>query len=365
LTAGTRYFRTDTSEVGSTAGSFGCQFIDTPTAPNPCVNHSNVTNVDAENLDRIFSGFRSRANLSWNVTDEALLYYTWSQGYRAGGFNRAPFAASPNSPLAPGFASDQAQARKHGGWVAPLSFAPDNLTNNELGWKTMWMDRRIQWDGAIYQEDWKNAQISVGAAGVISEGVILNGGNRRVRGIETSGVARVATGLTLEAGAAWSHSELIKQTSLLWVDGTPIDFSALQSPFSGGRLSNPGGAPGSPLAGAPPFQGNIRARYEFALNNFGAFAQIDAVHQSHSLASTDQLSLDLQRNSVAYDLPAFTTYDGALGVGKDAWLVQVYGDNLTDTRAALYANDSQWYKAVTVSRPRTIGLRFSYKFSEK
>ncbi len=87
------------------------------------------------------------------------------------------------------------------------------------------------------------------------------------------------------------------------------------------------------------------------------------MHQSHSLATTDQLSLDLQGNSTAYDLPAFTTYDAALGVGKDAWLVQVYGENLTDTRAQLYANYTQWYKAITVSRPRTIGLRFSYKFS--
>jgi len=33
-----------------------------------------------------------------------------------------------------------------------------------------------------------------------------------------------------------------------------------------------------------------------------------------------------------------TTYDAALGVGKDAWVVQLYGENLTDTRAQLYAN---------------------------
>ncbi len=362
LTTGTRYFRTDSSVVGSTVGGFGCQLINNPTAPNPCVSHSNFTNVNAENLDRAYSGFRSRANLSWKVTDEALLYYTWSQGYRAGGSNRAAFAAPPNSPLAPGLAADQVQAHMHGGWVASLDFAPDNLTNNELGWKTMWMDRRIQWDGAIYQEDWKNAQIGVGAAGVISYGVILNGGNYRVRGIETSGVARMATGFTIESGAAWNHSELVKQAPFLWTDGVPIDFGALRT-SSGDKLSNPGGAPGSTLAGAPPFQVNIRARYEFALNTYGAFAQIDAVHQSHSRASTDQLALDLQRNSIAYDLPSFTTYDGALGFGRDAWLVQVYGENLTDTRAELFANYSQWYKAVTVSRPRTLGLRFSFKFS--
>ena len=361
LTAGTRYFRTDSSEVGSTVGGFGCRFVDNPTVP--CVNHSNFTNINAENLNRTFSGFRSRGNLSWKVTENALLYYTWSQGYRAGGFgfNRGPSPAAASSPLAPGPAPYQAQAREHNGWAAPLDFTPDNLTNNELGWKTMWRDRRIQWNGAIYQEDWNNAQVNIGAIGLISS-VILNGGNYRVRGVETSVVARVTAGLTFEGGAAWNHSELVEQAPFLWRDGTPIDFRALQT-SDGRKLSNPGGAVGSPLAGAPPFQGNIRARYEFTFNGYDAFAQLDAVHQSHSLATTDQLSLDLQRNSIAYDLPAFTTYDGALGVGKDAWLVQVYAENLTDTRAQLYANYSQWYKAVTVSRPRTIGLRFSYKFS--
>jgi iron complex outermembrane recepter protein len=360
LTAGTRYSRTDTSEVGSSVGAAGCYTgADGPPGtgpmamvPNPCLNHSNFTNINAEGLERNFSGFRSRANLSWKVTEDALLYYTWSQGFRAGGFNRAPFPANNNSPLALG---NSPQATEHGGWVSPLAFAPDSLTNNELGWKTMWMDRRVQWNGAIYQENWDHVQIDGGASGILSYGVILNGGNYRVRGVETSGTARVTNGLTLEAGADWNHSELVREATLLWQDGTPIDFSTLHIP-------NPGGALGSPLAGAPPFKGNIRARYEFAFDGYAPFAQIDAVHQSHSLAETNNLLLDLQGKSTAYDLPAFTTYDGALGVGKDAWLVQVYGENLTDTRAQLYANYWQWYKAITVNRPRTLGLRFSYRF---
>ena len=281
----------------------------------------------------------------------------------AGGFNRSAYLTGGSSPLVAGPNPWQVQARLHGGWQPPQAFAPDSLTNNELGWKTMWVDRRIQWNGAIYQEDWNQAQIVVYANDVINNGEILNGGDYRVRGVETSGVARVTTGLTIEAGAAWNHSELLKQATFLWADGTPIDFSALQS-SRGRKLSNPSGALGSPLAGAPPFQGNIRARYDFAFNGYNAFAQISAVHQSHSFATTDQLRVDLQGQSIAYDLPAFTTYDGALGVGKDAWLVQVYGENLTDTRAELYANYAQWYKATTVSRPRTIGLRLSYKFGQ-
>jgi hypothetical protein len=182
-----------------------------------------------------------------------------------------------------------------------------------------------------------------------------------VHGIETSGLARITTGLAVEAAVTWNHSELVKEATFLWADGTPIDFSVLEN-SSGGKVANPGGVLGSPLAGAPPFQGNIHVRYDFAFNGYNAFAQIGAVHQSHSLATTDQLGFDPQGKSLAYDLPAFTTYDAALGVGKDAWLAQVYGENLTDTRAQLYANYAQWYKGITVSRPRTIGLRLRYKF---
>jgi iron complex outermembrane receptor protein len=363
LTAGTRYSRTETSEVGSTVGSSGgCELIFNPTAPNPCVNHSFFINIDSEDLDRTSSSFRSRANLSWKVTEDALLYYTWSQGFRAGGFNRASYLCGCYSPLDPGDNPWQTQAKAHRGWKPPLAFAPDSLVNNEIGWKTMWGDRRIQWNGAIYQEGWNKAQIALSPEGVTgSLGQTVNGGNYRVRGVETSGVARVTTELTVEAGAAWTHSELVKHATFLWEDGTPIDFGALRRP-SGQKIPEPDGALGSPLAGAPTFRGSIRVRYEFAFNGYDAFAQFGAVHQSHSLATTDTASVDLQGHSIAYDLPAFTTYDGALGVGKDGWLVQVYAENLTDTRADMFANYFQWYKAVTVNRPRTIGVRMSYKF---
>jgi iron complex outermembrane recepter protein len=362
LTAGTRYFSTNTTEVGSVVGSFGCGLINNPDppVPNPCLNHFDFTNLNALGLDRTYSGFKSRANVSWKVNEDALLYYTWSQGFRSGGFNRG--SGPPGySPLFPGkIFSWQAQANSNGGWRAPLAFAPDGLTNNEVGWKTTWLDRRLQWNGTLYQENWKHAQIGAFDAELLG-GAVINGGNYRVRGVETSVVSRIASGLTLEVGAAWNQSELVKEASFFWADGKPIDFSSLHT-LNGQKLSNPAGTLGSPLAGAPAFQGNLRARYEIAFGGYNAFVQFGAVHQSHSLATTDRLGLDLQGNFVAYDLPPFTAYDGSLGIGKDAWLVQLYGENLTDMRAELYANYSLNYKAITVNRRRTMGLRFSYKF---
>ena len=44
-------------------------------------------NEQADNTNQS-DGFRSRANLTWRVTSDVLLYATWSEGYRPGGFNR-------------------------------------------------------------------------------------------------------------------------------------------------------------------------------------------------------------------------------------------------------------------------------------
>jgi iron complex outermembrane recepter protein len=349
VTAGTRYYSIDTTEVGSSGGSFGCQLLYNPTAPNPCVNHSNVTNLNAEHLDATYSGFRSRANLSWKVTADVLLYYTWSQGYRPGGFNRSSNAPGANSPLA-------------GIFVSPLAYKPDTLTNNEVGWKSEWLGHRLMFDGAVYQEDWKNTQITVFDPGVTGNQIFTtNGPDYRVRGLEAQLEARVTSGLTVAASAAWNSSALVKTVDFVDKNGNPIVWSDYRD-SSGNPLRNPFGQLGDPLAQCPPFEANVRVRYELAIGQYEWFWQVDGTHQAHSYASTDRLTKDFQGNSVAYDDPGFSTYDASLGVSRDAWQVKLYDENLTDTRAQLYANYAQWYKAVTINRPRTIGLQVSYQF---
>lgn len=358
LTAGTRYYRITTTEVGSAVGSFGCQLIFNPAAPDPCINHSNGGNLDSLGLNRTYTGFKSRGNLTWKATDDVLVYYTFSQGFRAGGFNR-PNAVESGSPLA-----TSPDAIAHGPFVPPVAFRPDELTNNELGWKTQWFEQRLQFNGAVYRENWKDAQIAIFDPGVTGNLTFsANGGTYTVRGLEATVVARPIEPLTITASANWNHSELKDEATLTWGDGTAINFAALTDK-NGQPLSNPGGTKGNPLAGAPPFQGNIRVRYDFPIGVRQGFVQVAALHQGHSLATTDRLTKDLQGNSIAYDLAAYTTYDASVGVAADAWTVQLYGQNLSDERAELYANARQWYKAVTVNRPRTIGLSFSYKFTD-
>jgi outer membrane receptor protein involved in Fe transport len=341
LTLGTRYYKIDNHTYGGDVGSFYCKAFSPTTYFGPCLTPYG-TDLNTQNPNSLTAkGFKSRGNLSWKVMDNFLVYYTWSQGFRPGGFNRG---SSCHLPDAQGV--DQ--------YCTPKSYLSDDLTNNEFGWKTEWFGRRLQFNGTVYQEDWKNVQVGFfdpqGGLGNLTFGT--NGPNYRVRGLELQVVARVTTGLTVQGAASWNSTN--ETNSPYLIDNNPATPNYGQNITS---IPNPYGPIGSPLANSPPFQGNIRVRDEWAMNDYTAFWQVGGQHQAHSLSATGFVE--------AYDQPGFSTYDAALGVGKGAWTLQLVGENLTDTNASLFTSSRQFVITETPMRPRTLALRFGYKFTEK
>lgn len=361
VTGGTRYYSMDTFQKGAKGGSYGCRpgglyTFDPGNIPGACDSGLNLDTFkvppgnerysdSSVGLNKTYKGFRSRANLTWKITPEAMVYYTWSQGFRPGGFNRSSgFVSAGQSPL-------------KGIFLTPIGFAPDNLTNNEIGFKTEWLDHRIRFNGTFYREDWKNAQIGLFDPGVLGNLTFTtNGPDYRVRGFETEITAVVIRGLTISLSGAWNHSELTNTPALNGADGKPINFEAI-------GLHNPYGEKGSPLAMSPPVQGNAQVRYEFPVMDYTAWVQGSAIHRGHMFSTTDRLQTNpVDNSSIAYDLPAYTSYDGAVGVSKDAWSVQLYGENLTDSRGITFATFAQRIRENTVIRPRTISIKIGYKF---
>jgi iron complex outermembrane receptor protein len=273
----------------------------------------------------------------------------WSQGYRPGGFNRAP-----------GTSAKVLDQNGVGQYFTPAGYAPDQLTNNEIGWKTQWFDHRLEFNGAVYKEDWKNVQLAFFDPKDLGNLTFnTNGANYRVKGVETQLVARVTRGLTIVGSVAWNSTEQTNSPLLIANNPASVNFG---KPIT--TIANPYGVQGSPLAQSPPFQGNLRARYEWSINEYQAFIQLGAAHQAHSLSLTGNAPSIAPTGSItqAFDQPAFTTYDGALGISKDAWNVQVYGQNLTDTRGLTFISSSQAVETQSVIRPRVVGVKFGYKF---
>ena len=362
VTAGGRYYRMDTFEVGSKGGSYGCRpggLYSKLTVASPCDSGLNLDTLvvpkgneaysdKSIGLGKLYKGGITRGNVTWHFSDAGLVYYTYSQGFRPGGFNRSSgFVSAGQSPL-------------KGIFLTPIGFKPDKLTNNEIGFKTQWLDHRLQINGAFYREDWKDVQIGLFDPGVLGNLTFTtNGPDYRVNGFETDIQARVTSGLTVSFSASWNHSELTNRPTLKDKNGNPIVFENLTPP-----LHNPYGATGSPLAQSPPFQANLRIRDEFTIGDYKAFWQVAALRKSHSFSTTDRLASENDgKTPIAYDLPSYSAYDASIGIAKEAWALELYGTNISDERGITFSSYAQRIKEDTVIRPRTVMLRLSYKFS--
>ena len=349
-TVGTRYYNFNNTEKGAFGGGFGC--FEAGSAPCSAGGGS----IDAEHLQETYSGFKSRANLTWKITPDAMVYYTWSQGYRPGGFNR-----TRNGP----FVADEKGVNQY---YTPKGYAPDQLVNNELGWKSEWLNHRVLFNGAVYKEKWTNVQFPIfDPAYLGSQAFVTNGPDYEVKGLELQLVARVTNGLSIQGGASWNSSKQTNAPLLLANNPDSGNFGKpVTTTVDGAQVPIPNvyGASGSSLAMSPPFQANVRARYEWTFDQYSAFAQLGAVLTTHStnVVGNAPSIAPSGSTSQAFDQPGFTTYDGSLGVAKDAWSAQIYGQNLTDTRGKVFITASQAIETQTVIRPRVLGVKFSYRF---
>jgi iron complex outermembrane recepter protein len=358
LTVGTRHFKFENSYKGSVMSSFGCYEAGTP--PGGCTSSSSY-NLDAQNLQGSESGFKSRANLTWHITPDVMLYYTWSQGFRPGGFDE-------NGGTQHIYGTDGQYQ-----YVLGRSWASDKLTNNEVGWKTEFLDHRFQWNGAVYRENWDNVQISFFDPGLLGNLFFNeNGQNFLVKGIETSMVARVVGGLTVQGAASWNQTRQTNSPALIDNNPASANFghAITQKCDSTGSnctaITNPFGPIGSPTANAPPLQFSLRARYEWSFGDYNSFAQVGASHSAHSFTQAGSNpsfagSSGIGTSRLRFENAAYSSFSASVGIAKDAWSAMLYGENLSNSHASTFTSTDQFIVEQTPLRPRVLGVSFGYK----
>ena len=357
LTGGLRHFRFLNSEAGSVLSSFGCFEAGTP--PGGCQSSSS-TNLNAKDLSDTEDGNKVRANVTWHVRPDLMVYYTFSQGFRPGGFNQ-------NGGSLHGIGPDgDAQ------YVVPTSYSSDNLTNNEIGWKTQFFDHRLQWNGAVYYDHWTNVQVEFFNPGVVGNIFYdTNGQDFLIKGIETSFVARVMTGLTVQGAADWNKSSQTNSPAL--IDNNPASAGygkpITQVCTSGTctAVGNPFGPIGAPSANSPPMQFSLRARYDWLVGDYVPYVQIGVRHTDHSFSQAGAnpeigVGGSITTSRGRFENPAYSTVDASIGVSKGDWHVDLHGDNLANSNASTFTSTDQFIIEQTPLRPRVLELSFGYNF---
>ncbi len=349
ITGGARYYRYSEDEVGSKyTNPLACADV-----PNGC--YAGTTNINAEHENAVYTGVKGRANLTWHITPDVMVYYTFSQGFRPGGFNRSVANKAKDANGVPQYSS-------------PLSYAPDSLTNNEIGWKTELLNHRLLLNGSVYRMDWKDVQFALFSPTILGNTTfVVNGPDYRIQGVELQFVAKVTEGLTVQGSGSWNRANQTSSPCLIAnYPGSP-NLGNCITEVKGQSFPNPFGALNTRPAFSPPQEFNLRARYDWSIDDLNAFVMFGANHIGHM---SNQPASFVDGNTIKvpyttwlrYDQPGYTTYDGALGVTKDNWSAEVYGQNLSNSDASLFTSSSQFIKSEVPLRPRVIGVKIGYKF---
>lgn len=141
----------------------------------------------------------SKLNVSYKLSNDALVYATFSQGFRRGGAN-----ATGAVQFVPG--GDLQEVLKKARF-----YKPDTLNNYEIGFKSEWFDRRFIFNAAVYYLDWKNRQVfsdsikdSAGNVVTLPISQRVNVGSATSKGVELETRFQASKSLELRGGVAYN-----------------------------------------------------------------------------------------------------------------------------------------------------------------
>lgn len=327
LTAGVRYYRYDNTlhDFNGTKRAEAACIGPAIIAGQPCTSLGVVRSDGSIGPVQVKDdGFTFRANATYKIDGDHLLYATVSDGFRPGGTNS-------RSTVDPS---------------ASISYGAEKLTNYELGTKNTFLDGRATLNLVLFWQDWSDIQLSVetfnsltGTGGIYT---IQNAGNARSKGVELDFSVRPLDGLTISSASTYTDAKLTQD----YDNGFGIVASK-----------------GQRLPYTPVLKTNVVARYVFDIGRYQAHVQAAEVYQTKAWNNfeTRNRAIFGQRNS-------YGVTDVSAGVAWDRMTFELYASNLFDARGITRLSGGcgvstcNGNRYVIYNQPRLIGVRFGQRF---
>jgi len=335
-TFGARYFKYDNSLYGFNGFLRHCtgQYIDGDFEEIPADEGGEIQYpcFDTRILDDTAKGndWAFKGNLEYRIDSDKMIYITYSEGFRAGGVNRARVEGIPK-------------------------YGPDFVDNYEFGWKTTLAGGAVRFNGAIYLLDWNDFQFGFLDFTVSNLTIVQNVGNSRTKGVEWDLAWAINENNTLSFSGSYNDAEL------------KTDFWRTQDDEEAGLPPN---APkGTPMPYVPKWQLTSIWRSNFNYGSLPGFFQAAVSYTGARWNDLDTLNVPARQKMDSYTLVNVST-----GIDKDNWSLSFFINNLFDERAEIDIEDPGYgglpnlqrppgHKWTTVTnRPRFFGVRFSQRF---
>lgn len=308
---GARFFDTDDELTGFVGSTFSCfdpatgNRLGAATASGAC--GAGLTTDDSDSTFKV--------SLTYQFNDNFMGYVTYSEGFRPSGINRE------DSP------------------IIPQIYKPDTIKNYELGWKATLAEGRLRFNGAVYFMDWDDMQLT--RFDIDNLGSFL-GLTSNTEGADITG---------FEADLDWQATDQLR----LWLSAS-INQAELSGDFFVGTTDPTPAAPdGTDLPFTPDLKYSLGGRYSFEMGRFGSYVQAFYVHTDESWNDLFVSSRSLQDD--------YGFLNASFGVQGEGWVLELYGDNLTDENAEIFKYTRAGDDRITANRPANFGVRFRQRFN--
>jgi iron complex outermembrane receptor protein len=265
--------------------------------------------------DDDWTEFTPKAGARYQLTDDAMLYLTYSVGYRSGGFNgRVDSIENATTPY------DQ-----------------ETVDNIEFGFKTEWLDRRLRVNGAIFRMDYddkqEELQLPSATSGTGQVTLVTNASTATMQGIELDVLYYPQENFSLRANIGWLDAEY-DDFDFTGPTG-PVDLSSLE------------------FRRAPDVTASLSGTYEWSIGE-GRLWVLAGVHY------IDEYEVDFA-NKPELTNDSQSLVNASINYSYGDFQVSLYGHNLTDEDGYGIGFDVAGLWSYAASRaPRTYALEVSY-----
>ena len=252
-----------------------------------------------------FDQLQPKAQLSYRWTDDILTYFTYSTGFRAGGFTQN------------------------------TRFDNEETDNFEIGLKGTFLDRRLVVNASAFHIDYSNQQLSfvVFDNNVAQRGVV-NIPSTDIDGLELELQALPVQGLNVSFGVGIADS-VVKEIAAL----DPA-------------LGDVSGAEGNRSPFVPSFTFNGSLTYTYPL-----YDRMDLVlHADYRRRGNYYFDLNNDLQTATRDF-----IDGRIALEADNWFIALWGRNLTDSRYATRVS-ATGSALRNQNQPRSYGVEAGFSF---
>ena len=290
-----------------------------------------------------------KLNTSYQFTNDLLGYATYSQGFRRGGSNA--FRDYPNRKVDP---STQA-------------YGPDSTDNIELGLKGFLFERSLYLQASVYQINWNDVQTyySQQLPDPFDLGIDFplngstNGPDARTRGFELSARWKIDEN--------WQFNYSTATTSAEWTT-TKQKCTYLPGQNRPGSAGDPDGpdcrvwSAGGKLNGAPKWKHNLGLRFVTQVADHDLSLSLSA----RRVGKIGNDRTDAVGETPPLYYPAYTLYNGSIGLSHGDWSASLWGQNLRNVRTPVSVQslgDAIMGTRMIYTTPRTLGVSFTYRIN--